>query len=185
MFAPYARRLDAAIEAGLCPPVIVVAAHSAPMDHISGNIRALEYLTGFDQHRFDAHQRFFIVELAAWAETELGVTADPARRGIFGCSDGGGHALATAMLHPTKFGHCFAYSTGMPPDPSTRWDPATHPTVHLCAGTLEAGFHQATEAWAGFLHLQGAECHFTERVAGHDLIQWAEELPRAIARAWG
>ncbi len=185
MFAPYARRLDAAIDAGWCPPVVVVAAHSAPMDQISGNIRALEYLAGFDDRRFDAHQRFFIVELAAWAETELGVATEPWRRGIFGCSDGGGHALTTAMGHPSKFGHVFAFSTGMPPDPSTNWNPDTHPFVHLCAGTLEGGFHQATEAWAGFLHLQGAGCHFTERVAGHDLIQWCEELPPALARAWG
>ncbi len=185
MFAPYARRLDAAIQAGSCPPVVVVAAHSAPMDQVNGNIRALEYLAGFDDQRFDAHQRFFIVELAAWAETELGVATDPAKRGIFGCSDGGGHALTTAMLHPTKFANVFAYSTGMPPDPATRWDPATHPFVHLCAGTLEGGFHQATEAWAGFLHLQDAGCHFTERVSGHDLIQWCEELPVALARAWG
>lgn len=185
MFSPYARRLDAAIEAGDCPPVVVVAAHAAPMDQINGNIRALEYLQGFDDQRFDAHQRFFIVELAAWAETELGVASDAARRGIFGCSDGGGHALTTAMLHPRKFGHVFAYSTGMPPDPSTAWDADTHPFVHLCAGTLEGGFHQATEAWAGFLHMQDAGCHFTERVSGHDLIQWCEELPRALARAWG
>ncbi|MGH1490522.1 MAG: alpha/beta hydrolase [Acidimicrobiales bacterium] len=184
MFAPYARRLDAAIQSGLCPPVVVVAAHSAAMDQINGNIRALEYLSGFDDRRFDAHQRFFIVELAAWAETELGVSSDPAKRAVFGCSDGGGHALATAMLHPAKFAHCFAYSTGMAPDPGTRWDAETYPFVHLCAGTLEGPFHQATEAWAGFLHLQNAGCHFTERVSGHDLIQWCEELPRAIARAW-
>ncbi len=185
MFAPYARRLDAAIDSGICPPVIVVAAHSAPMNQIEGNIRALEYLQGFDDRRFDAHQRFFIVELAAWAENELGVATDPAKRGVFGCSDGGGHALTTAMLHPTKFGHVFAYSTGMPPDPATRWDAETYPYVHLCAGTLEGGFHQATAAWAGFLHIQNAGCHFTERVSGHDLIQWCEELPRALARAWG
>ncbi len=185
MFAPYARRLDAAIQSGLCPPVVVVAAHSAPMNQIEGNLRALEYLQGFDDTRFDAHQRFFIVELAAWAETELGVARQPAKRGIFGCSDGAGHALTTARLHPTKFGHAFAYSTGMPPDPATTWDINSHPFVHLCAGTLEGGFHQATEAWAGFLHLQGAGFHFTERVSGHDLIQWCEELPRAINRAWG
>ena len=192
MFAPYARRLDAAVEAGWCPPVVVVAAHAAPMNQVQGNIRALEYLQGFDTERFDAHQRFFTVELVAWAETELGVPNEPARRGVFGCSDGGGHALATARLHPRAYGHVFAYSTGMPPDhgvlagaPGGGWDPETHPMVHLCAGTLEAGFHQATEAWAGYLHLQGARYHFTERVAGHDLVQWAEELPRALVRAWG
>lgn len=185
MIAPYLRRLDAAIQSAHCPPVVIVAAHSAAMNQIEGNVRALEYLEGFDDARFDAHQRFFIVELAAWAETELGVARQPEKRAIFGCSDGAGHALATARLHPTKFGHVFAYSTGMPPDQATRWNGDTHPFVHLCAGTLEGGFFQATEAWAGFLHLQDAPFHFTERVAGHDLIQWCEELPRAINRAWG
>jgi enterochelin esterase-like enzyme len=185
MFAPYARRLDAAIERGRCPRVVAVAAHAAPADQIRGNQRALEYLAGFDDRRFDAHQRFFVDELPAWAETELGVTTERSRRGVFGCSDGGGHALMTARLHPDRYGHVFAYSTGTPPDPGAGWDRDRAPFVHLCAGTLEGGFHQATEAWAGYLHLCGAPHHFTERVAGHDLIQWCEELPDALARAWG
>ena len=124
-------------------------------------------------------------ELPAWAEAEVGVSTERSLRAVFGCSDGGGHALATARLHADRYGHAFAYSAGTPPDPGAGWDGATHPFVHLCAGTLEGGFHQATEAWAGFLHLCGAPHHFTERVAGHDLIQWCEELPDALARAWG
>jgi len=184
MFAPYARRLDAAIAAGTCPRVVVVAAHAAPADQFSGNQRALEYLLGFDDRRFDAHQRFFVDELPAWAEAELGVSAARTRRGVFGCSDGAGHALSTATLHPANYGQVFAFSTGMPPDLANPWDTASSPFIHLCAGTLEAGFHQATEAWAGYLHHRGAPHHFTERVAGHDLIQWCEELPTALARAW-
>ena len=185
MFAPYARRLDAAIEAGTCPRVVVVAAHAAPADNIRGNQRALEYLMGFDDRRFDAHQRFFVDELATWAEDELGVPTDRDRRAVFGCSDGGGHALGTGLLHPQRFGHVFAYSTGTPPELSMGWSAETHPMVHLCAGTLEGAFHQATSAWAGYLHQIDAPHHFTERVAGHDLIQWCEELPATIARAWG
>lgn len=184
MFAPYARRLDAAIEAGTCPRVVVVAAHSAPADHVRGNQRALEYLAGFDDRRFDAHQRFFVGELAAWAEEELGVTTERAKRAVFGCSDGGGHALSTGRLHRHRFGHVFAYSTGTPPEPTLPWSPDDAPFVHLCAGTLEGPFHQATAAWAGYLHMMKAPYHFTERVAGHDLIQWCEELPQALARAW-
>lgn len=185
MFAPYARRLDAAIESGECPPVVVVAAHSAAFDPIEGNLRAAEYLPGFDSHRFDAHHAFFCDELVDWAEAELGVPANPSRRGVFGCSDGAGHALMIAQLQPQQFGHVFAFSTGMPPDISAPWDRAAQPFLHLCAGTLEGAFHQATEAWAGYLHLNDARYHFTERVCGHDLIQWCEELPRALARAWG
>ncbi len=185
MFAPYARRLDAAIAAGSCPRVVVVAAHSAPADLVRGNQRALEYLAGFDDRRFDAHQRFFIDELGSWAEAELGVSTDRSQRAVFGCSDGGGHAMTTGQLHRHRFGHIFAYSTGTPPEPTTRWDADDYPFVHLCAGTLEGPFHQATGAWAGFLHMHQAGYHFTERVAGHDLIQWCEELPVALARAWG
>ena len=183
MFAAYARRLDASIEADTCPPVTVVAAHAAPADH-RGNIRALEYLPGFDDRRFDAHQRFFVDELTAFASTQLDVASDRARTGVFGCSDGGGHALATGMLHPDRFGHVFAYSTGVPPDVKTSWDPAHHPMVHLCSGTLEGGFHQATQMWGFYLDRIGASHHVTERVCGHDLIQWCEEFPRALARAF-
>ena len=184
MFAPYARRLDAAIEAGLCPPVVIVAAHSASFDPFLGNLRAAEYLPGFDDRRYDAHQRFFVTELAAWAEARLGVPTVRARRGVWGCSDGGGHAALVARFFPQRFGHAFAYSTGMPPDLQFSWTDE-HPFMHLCAGTLEGPFHQATEAWAGYLMMSGARYHFTECVAGHDLVQWAEELPRAITRAWG
>ena len=93
--------------------------------------------------------------------------------------------MSSALLNPTKFGHVFAFSTGTPPEPVVPWDVGQGPFVHLCAGTLEPGFHQATSAWAGYLGMMEAPHHFTERVAGHDLIQWAEELPRALARAWG
>ncbi|MEE3256963.1 MAG: alpha/beta hydrolase-fold protein, partial [Actinomycetota bacterium] len=157
--------------------------HAAPMDR-TGNERALEYLPGFDDQRFDRHQRFFVDELSAWAATEFGVSNQREFRAIFGCSDGAGHALATASMHRQRFGHCIAYSTGMPPSEQTRWEPEGAPFVHLCAGTLEQGFHQATEAWAAWLHFHQSPHHFTERICGHDLIQWIEELPRAIARAW-
>ena len=184
MLAPYARRLDAAIENSLCPPVVVVAAHSAPFDPIRGNLRAAEYLPGFDEQVHAAHQRFFIDELAGWAEAELGVPAVRDLRGVWGCSDGGGHAVMVARQFPERFAHAFAYSTGLAPDMAYEWT-ADHPFIHLCAGTLEGPFHQATEAWAGYLMLSEAPYHFTERVAGHDLVQWAEELPRALARAFG
>jgi enterochelin esterase-like enzyme len=123
--------------------------------------------------------------LSEWAEGEFGVSSRREDRAVFGCSDGGGHALATGHMHRERYGHCIAYSTGMPPNEQLRWDPETAPFVHLCAGTLETGFHQATEAWAAWLHFHKSPHDWTERVCGHDLIQWIEELPRAVTRAWG
>jgi len=184
MFSPYARRLDAAMDAGTIPRAVIVAAHSARMDQY-GNERALEYILGQDDQRFDRHQRFFVSELSAWAEREFGVSSEREHRAIFGCSDGAGHALATGHMHHQRYAHCIAYSTGMPPNEQMRWDPEVAPFVHLCAGTLEGPFHQATEAWAAWLHMFKSPHDWTERICGHDLIQWIEELPRAINRAWG
>ena len=184
MIEPYIRRIDAAISSGSIQPLLIVAPHAAPMDH-TGNERALEYLPGFDDQRFDRHQRFFVDEISQWAENEFAASTDREFRAIFGCSDGAGHALATGSMHRSRYGHCIAYSTGMPPSEQTNWDPEGAPFVHLCAGTLEQGFHQATEAWAAWLHFHSSPHHFTERVCGHDLIQWIEEFPQAIARAWG
>lgn len=183
MFAPFARRLDAGMSDGSIPRVVIIAAHSARMDAIA-NERADEYLPGFNEDRFSRHQRFFVDELSEWAEAEFGVSPDRESRAIFGTSDGGGHSIATGWLHRQRYAHCIAYSTGMPPNPDQPWDASEAPFVHLCAGTLEGPFHQATEAWAAWLYFQKSPHHWTERVCGHDLIQWIEELPRAIARAW-
>ncbi len=184
MIGPYIRRLDAGITNGTVPRFVLVAAHAAPMGGY-GNERANEYLPGFDNDRFDRHQRFFVEELTAWAEQSLGVSDDRSQRGVFGASDGGGHALAVGHMHRDKFGHVMAYSTGMPPNERMDWNSVEAPFVHLCAGTLEGGFHQATEAWAAWLHFAKSPHEWTERVCGHDLIQWIEELPRAVTRAWG
>ncbi len=184
MIGPYIRRLDAGIANGTVPRFALVAAHSAPMGGY-GNERAMEYLPGFDNDRFDRHQRFFVEELSAWAEQTFGVSDDRSQRGVFGASDGGGHALAVGHMHRDKYGHAMAYSTGMPPNEQMNWNAAEAPFVHLCAGTLEGGFHQATEAWAAWLHFAKSPHDWTERVCGHDLIQWIEELPRAVTRAWG
>ncbi len=184
MIGPYIRRLDAGVANETVPRFVLVAAHSAPMGGY-GNERAMEYLPGFDNDRFDRHQRFFVEELSAWAEQSFGVSDDRSQRGVFGASDGGGHALAVGHMHRDKYGHAMAYSTGMPPNEQMNWNAAEAPFVHLCAGTLEGGFHQATEAWAAWLHFAKSPHDWTERVCGHDLIQWIEELPRAVTRAWG
>lgn len=184
MIGPYIRRIDAGIVNETVPRFVLVAAHSAPMGGY-GNERAMEYLPGFDDDRFDRHQRFFVEELAAWAEDALGVSNERSQRAVFGASDGGGHALSVGHMHRDKFGHAMAYSTGMPPNERMDWNADEAPFVHLCAGTLEGGFHQATEAWAAWLHFAKSPHDWTERVCGHDLIQWIEELPRAVTRAWG
>ena len=180
----YIRRLDAGIANETVPRFVLIAAHAAPMSAYS-NERALEYLPGFDDKRFNRHQQFFVTELAQWAQDNFGVSDEREKRAVFGCSDGGGHALATGHMNRERFGHCMAYSTGLPPNERMGWEADKAPFVHLCAGTLEGAFFEATHAWSAWLHFAKSPHHWTERVCGHDLIQWIEELPRAVARAWG
>lgn len=177
-FAPYARRLDAAIQAGTMPRCVVVASHAGPN-------RTGEYFPGFDPPSFDRHQRFFVDELARWARSTLGVSVERADTAVFGCSDGGAHALAVGLVHHDRFGHVIAYSSGMPPNGDERWPSGSAPFVQLCAGVLEGQFHLATAAWAYYLGRIGVYHHWTERVCGHELIQWIEELPGAVGRAFG
>ncbi len=177
-FAPYARRLDAAIEQGLTPRCVVVASHAS-------GARTGEYFPGYDPTAFTNHERFFVDDLVRWAEAELGVAAERDRRVVFGCSDGGAHALTIGLTHPDRFGHVIAYSSGLPPNGNERWDEGKAPTIQLCAGILEGQFHTSTYAWHAFLDMTKVEHHWTERVCGHELIQWIEELPTAITRAFG
>ncbi len=173
--APYTRRLDAAIEAGTTPPCVVVASHA-------GRNRTGEYFPQYDPPAFARHERFFVDELANWAEANLPVATDPAQRAVFGTSDGGAHALTIGLLHRARFGHLIAYSSGLPPTGTERWDGA--PSIQLCAGAYEGQFHTATYAWHALLSMSGVEHHWTERVCGHELLQWIEELPDALARAF-
>jgi len=184
-FDSYARRLDPRIVDGTVPRIVVVAAHNAGFNMQVGNLRALEYLSGMDQDRFDRHARFFVTELSEWAEAELGVATERSGRAVFGTSDGGAFALTMGREFRSHFGTVFAFSSGVPPEMNEQWPADESPQVHLCAGVLEVPFHQSTAAWSAWLDHQGLNVHLTERVSGHDLIQWQEELPDAVARAWG
>lgn len=51
----------------------------------------------------------------------------------------------------------------------------------VAAGTLEAGFRQATLRWAGRLQRAGIPCRHQESVGGHDPYWWQQQLPGALA----
>ncbi|MCC6436782.1 MAG: esterase family protein [Acidimicrobiales bacterium] len=177
-FAPYTRRVDAAIEAGTAPRCVIVAPHA-------GRNRTGEYFPGYDPGAYAAHAGFFLDEVPAWAERTYNVATERARRAVCGASDGGAHALSIAVRHPERFGHVIAYSSGMPPNGNERWASGEAPYIQLCAGVYEGQFHLSTYSWHAFLEMTGVEHHWVERVCAHELIQWIEELPDAIARAFG
>ncbi|MCA9138756.1 MAG: hypothetical protein KDB00_18420 [Planctomycetales bacterium] len=173
----FASTLTAATHAGSTPPVTLIGPHSYEAT------RAQEYVTGIDEQRFLAHERFFTNELCSWAESQFGIRSPRESCGIFGFSNGSALAISMAARHPHRYGAVIAFS--VPGDPNRvvqpPIDPDSAPRYYLSAGTREAGFRRTTKAISQILLRQGIECQHTERAARHDLRFWCAELPQAIA----
>jgi enterochelin esterase-like enzyme len=132
----FAAVLEPGVVAGTTPAAVLVGVHSSvgpPAD----DPRMREYLPGLDSRRYDAHERFFLDEVARWAQREVGVSADRELRAVGGCSNGAVLASALGCRHPDRFGGVVAFSLGVhPPLPSgpgrrgttssrARWSPGS------------------------------------------------------------
>ena len=107
------------------PRTVLVGVHSSGSTTGEG-WRSQEYIPGYDGTRFEAHRRFFIEEVPAWAERELGVSAEPARRAIAGYSNGAVLASALGCRHPDRVGRVIAFSPGVQPPLHRDSRPAPH-----------------------------------------------------------
>lgn len=177
-----AELLEPLITAGRIAPVVGVG---IPFGRdLDGDRRAQEYLPGFHRERFEAHRRFFVEEVSAWAETELGVSSDRRGRAVFGVSNGAAFAAAMGVLHPEHFGRVIALSLAITPG-APAWPPGQAPRHYLCAGTLEEGFLRGTQRWAERVERAGAEVVLRRWVSGHDMVMWDGELPLALEWSFG
>lgn len=174
-----ARMLEPHFLSGALPPLLVVGPHSGESER-----RAEEYLPSHGSERFAVHERFFVEELAAWAERELGATTEREQRAVFGFSNGGVFAGEMALRHPDRFGVAFPFSAGYEPD-TTLHPPDASVRVYLAAGLFEEGFYTATRTFAQQLAQAGDVVVFNPRVAGHDAAMWEEEFAAAALWAFG
>jgi enterochelin esterase-like enzyme len=177
-----AELIEPLILAGRIPPIVSVG---VPFGEDRGaDRRAQEYLPGFHPEHFEAHRRFFVEEVSAWAEVELGVAAGRKFGSVFGVSNGAAFAAAMGVRHPEYFGTVIAFSlaiTGATPT----WEPGEAPRHYLCAGSLEEGFDRGTRHWAQIAGAAGAEVVHRSWVSGHDPVMWDGELPRALEWTYG
>ncbi len=177
-----AELIEPLILAGRIPPIVSVGVAFGEAPGVDR--RAQEYLPGFHPERFEAHRRFFVEEVPAWAEAELGVTVSREGRGIFGVSNGAAFAAAMGVRHPELFGAVMAFSLGIT-GAAPAWGPGVAPRHYLCAGSLEEGFERSTRRWAEVVRAAGAEVLHRTWVSGHDPVMWDGELPKALERAYG
>ena len=182
----YARVLEPAILEGRVPPVALVGLHHAtdrtPGSGLDG--RAREYLAGHDSVRYAAHETFFLSDVIPWAEAELGLSAEPTDRVVFGVSNGASFAAAMVRRHPERFAAALAFSHAY-----DGLDAADDPELSgrrffLLAGRLEPGFVLIKQAVAGAVAARGASVHHEVGVSGHDAVMWHGAFTRAVAWAF-
>lgn len=178
----FARSLRHAVQAGQCPPTILVGVHSVQSK------RGEEYLLGADDGAFDAHQAFFVQNLPDWLRSTFEIEVRVERTAVFGFSNGGAFAMAMGLRHPDKFGVVVGFSVArckcraLIPPPNSPWIPR----YYLSAGNRgpEKMFQKHTASLAGQMRRRGIEHVFTQRDAGHEIAFWATELPRALEWAF-
>jgi enterochelin esterase-like enzyme len=162
----------------------VRAASPIPGDDASRLDRAREYVYGFepDSVRFLKHEKFFMDEVAYWAEETLHASKEREARTIWGASNGGAFAVAMGLRHPDRFGHVIASSpvyNVIPPHKAA----AYLPEFFLTAGTFEEDTRSRTVALANALRKLHAPVRYVETVGGHDDLIWAESFVDALERS--
>ena len=162
------------------PPTLLVAAHRRA-DELG---RLHEYSPGFDADRFAAHERFFVEDVRAWAQSRFDVALPAERTAVFGVSASGELALALGLRHPDIYGAIFCASPGggyTPPGDLQR----PLPRAYLVAGTEEPFFQENAARWAAALRAAQADVIITERAGSHGGAFWRDELPLMAAWAFG
>jgi len=171
--------LESAIGAGTVPPVLLVGIHNAPSDAGDrSDLRAQEYVPGFNRRRFDAHLRFVTGEVMPWAGQQFGPVDGPWVAAGF--SNGAAWAIAAAQRRPELIGAVAGLSAGAVPHRINGAARAARVRHYLAAGMLEPAFRQATRSWAERLQRAGLPCRYQEWAGGHDYLWWEQQLPVAL-----
>ena len=168
------------LESADVPATMIVGAHRVADE----TLRLHEYSPKFDPERFAAHERFFVGDIGAWAQSRFGVTLPAERTAVCGVSAGGELALALGLRHPDRYGAIFSASPGAGYPPPAMM-PRLLPRTYLVAGTQEPFFLENAARWAAALRAAAADVVLIERVAGHDDAMWREEFPLMVAWAFG
>ena len=177
----FAGLLRPMIEAGEIPPVMIVGLWSGPLlqdgQGQPPNRRHYEYLTGWNDVIYRAHERFLIDEVMPLAES-LGASGQASDRVLMGFSDGASWALNTATVRPDLVRGVIALSFAGEPDRLAK--PSGYGRIYLAAGTLEGLFHDATVKVAARMEDRSEAVRLDIGVAGHSQAFWQARFTDAV-----
>ena len=169
-------RLGEALEGTSTPPALIVGVHGMP--DTDGRLK--EYVPGFDEERFAAHEKFFVEEVRSWVQSRFGADLPAARTAVWGASLGGELALAMGMRHPDVYGAVLCASPGAGYQPPAEM-PSSLPRVYLVAGKHEQFFLDNATRCADALRDANADVVIVERDGEHGGAFWGEEFPLMLA----
>lgn len=178
--ATFASVVDALIDAGKIPPVVLVSSSATAN-------RMAEYLWGQpgtpSGELFDRHMGFFANELVAYAVSEFSVSVDPRDRTVSGFSNGGSFALWAGIAHPETFGNVIAMSPSptRPPAPENLPDSKTT-RYFLSGGQLEPSYMVAAQRMEVMLNRAGYTTSSFYPVVGHEVGNWTLSFSEAMQR---
>ena len=181
----YSHVVEPAILAGTLQSIVLVGIHAHPLDpNGQFNYRGLEYLPFLQtpSRRFNNHQDFVVNELIPEIENRYAVSTKREDRALFGLSDGATFTAWTVQTYPEIFGNALIFSLGTNPDFTETAEPIRYYMVY---GTLELAFYAATTHWIELVDTAGLEYAYQERVSGHNLMLWREEITPALIWLFG
>ena len=173
-------RLAEALERGGATSTMVVGVHGQPDD----DGRLHEYVLGFDDEQFAAHEADFVGGARRWAADRFDVAPPADRTAVWGASLGAELALAMGLRHPDVYGVVLAASPdgGFTPPPDL---PTALPRTYLVAGDDEPFFLANATRWADALRDAGGDVALARRPGEHGGAFWYEELLAMLTWAFG
>ncbi len=175
----HVERLADALDSAGIRSTMVVAVHGLDDD----DDRLADYVPGFDDGRFGAHERFFVDRVREWTADRFGVALPAERTAVWGASLGAEFALAMGLGHPDVYGVVLAASPGAGFRPPGVW-PDELPRFYLVAGTHEPFFFDNAHRWATALESTDTASVLEERPGGHGDPFWFTEFPAMVGWAF-
>jgi enterochelin esterase-like enzyme len=172
---PYLSMIDALIERREIQPVAVVAIWSDGKAAQAG-----EYLHGKDADAYQRHALFVAREVMPMMEKSFSITADPARRLLFGYGDGADWTLETAARDPAMAGSIAAFSPPALTEPPWRPAKGAHQRIYVAAGAYEPPFVKGGRQTCNLAGASGDICTLQIAYAGHTPAFWQSELARVL-----
>ncbi len=162
---------------GVIPPILIMGVHSSSSNY--GRLQRLEeYMLGFNDEVYEAHETFFTEYIVRWSELGWGASEDPDDKALFGFSIGATFAGNTGVRQPEVFGNVISFSSPQRPTLSGRTQ--IDADYYLLAGTLETSIYTENQRAFFTLLLLGVDASFSQWVSGHDYEMWQGEFVNAL-----